>query len=318
MRPPHLMRYFAAVAETRSIRKAAESLNVAGSAISRHIRETEQALNLTLLYRSSKGIRLTDAGEIYAKYCKDSLVRYGQMKGELSLLNSLKIGQIKLYAVEGTIHNLLIPAIAEFSGLHPDIEVVQHVGGTIEVLDALRDGRADVGMALMPQPNENIESVIRFRDLLCFAVSSKHRYAKLQSISLDQLRALPVALLDRSFRIRSIVDLAVARADLRLRPVLETNSVTALRYFALSGAGAVFINRLSVLDELQSGKLVTLAMPKIFNCAVTTDVCVVPGRHLSPAVEKFIRFMGSFGRQNGFSMVRQRTRFARSLVEVAK
>src|SRR3954451_8512646 len=61
------MATFAAVAETRGFRRAAERLGITGSAVSQTIRRLEERLGVSLVQRTTRSVRLTEAGErVYA------------------------------------------------------------------------------------------------------------------------------------------------------------------------------------------------------------------------------------------------------------
>jgi Bacterial regulatory helix-turn-helix protein, lysR family len=71
--PPHLLVYIDAIARHGSIRKAAEALNVAPSALNRQVLDLEQDLGSALFERLPRGVRLTAAGEMFLAYARQAI-----------------------------------------------------------------------------------------------------------------------------------------------------------------------------------------------------------------------------------------------------
>lgn len=78
--------YVIAVAECRSIHKAAEMLYISQPSLSRYISRVEQNLGVSLFYRKNSGMELTKAGEIYVSYAKEILLLRNTMEKELKRL----------------------------------------------------------------------------------------------------------------------------------------------------------------------------------------------------------------------------------------
>ena len=86
------LRYFYAVSQTRSIRKAADSLRVAQSAVSRQVKALEDELGVALFERHPRGVRLTDAGQILAKYAQQTILDLERIRSEIDDLRHLRRG----------------------------------------------------------------------------------------------------------------------------------------------------------------------------------------------------------------------------------
>jgi len=79
-----ILRYFVEVAKTSSIRRAAETLHVASSAVNRQILKLEQEIGAPLFERQSSGVRLTAAGEVLLQHAKDTLGGFERMRAEIA------------------------------------------------------------------------------------------------------------------------------------------------------------------------------------------------------------------------------------------
>ena len=85
------MKYAVEIARTNSLNKAAETLYVGQSALSRAIKELETSLGVTLFERSSKGMTLTHDGEIFVYYAKSVLAQVDNIE-MLFLLCRFRLG----------------------------------------------------------------------------------------------------------------------------------------------------------------------------------------------------------------------------------
>ena len=116
LRPPRLLTYVDAVARHGSIRKAAEALNVAPSALNRQILDLEIDLGSALFERLPRGMRLTAAGEVFLAYTRQAISELKAIDSQVEQLRGLVRGQVSVAAVELVVGELLPAAITQLSG----------------------------------------------------------------------------------------------------------------------------------------------------------------------------------------------------------
>src|SRR5690242_8792521 len=95
-----LLNYFDAIVRHGSIRKAAEAVNVAPSAINRHLLELEGLVGAPLFDRLPRGLRLTAAGEILSLHIRTTLRDYGRAISEIEQLKTGTRGQVTITCIE--------------------------------------------------------------------------------------------------------------------------------------------------------------------------------------------------------------------------
>lgn len=147
------MKYFLAVCRAGSIRSAAKTLGVNHATVSRRINQFETSLNMRLFERNPKGYSRTKAGEqIYqdASYLEERLntVERRAMANDANLC-----GEIRVTTPDVIAQCLIMDDIADFSHLHPDID--------IEVIDSARsfnltNREADVAIRICNDPPEHL------------------------------------------------------------------------------------------------------------------------------------------------------------------
>lgn len=291
------LRYFATVARHGSIREAADDLHIAQSALSRQIQKLEKELGVPLLQRHARGIALTSAGEIFLRYARSSLRQVDKVRSELDALKGLRRGRIVIHAIESLVPHLLPRAIASFRQRHPGVTFEITIDGSDHVVVAVREGRADIGLAFYPPADPEIVSVFKMREPLVAMMSSRHPLAGKLRVSLAECVAYPIALPMRNTGSRILLDLVCKACSVHIAPALETNSIPLRLEFVHVHDGITFLSRLSGWESLCSGQLVAVALrDRLLNTA-NIDAITHASRQLPLAAEEFLRFVeGEFRR----------------------
>jgi len=144
------LRTFLAVADSGSVRAAAESLFVSQPAVSGSIASLERELGVALVARQGRGLRLTAAGTAFARDVRTSLglLDYGSRRARS--LEDPERGTVRLVAVATATERLLLPVVARFREQHPEAGVTIEVGNRMTVWETLRHHKADLVLAGRP------------------------------------------------------------------------------------------------------------------------------------------------------------------------
>jgi DNA-binding transcriptional LysR family regulator len=285
------IRYFLEVTHAGSVREAGERLNVSFSALSRQIQNLENELGMKLFERRPRGMVLTAAGEIYLNYARSVVMESDRVQSELDALRGLRRGTIRVFSVEGVISDALTRAIARFRSEFPGISFRLVVTGSAEVIGAVRDGEADVGISFNAQPHPLINFVRRFREPVVAIVHPEHGLARMKQVSFVELLALPMGIPEVGFGIRRLIDDQCRRLGMSIEPMLETNSIEALRGFARSGAGVSILPPRSIQREIKLNLLQPVPISDRAMRQSSIDVSVLSGRQLPTAVSTFINVL---------------------------
>lgn len=139
------LRVFVTVAEQSHFSKAGELLNLSQPGVSMHIRNLENELGAKLLYRSSKQVRLTEAGSILYKHAKQILAHFEEASQEIHMLQDEVTGSIHIGA-SFTIGEYILPAkLAEFANQYPQVKIQVTIGNTEEIIGGVRSNDLDIG-----------------------------------------------------------------------------------------------------------------------------------------------------------------------------
>lgn len=136
-----LLRAFVTVAETRSFTRAAERLNCVQSAVSMQIKRLEEALQVRVLNRTSREVRLTREGEIVLRYAHRVMRLTADAMTELG--QRVEPGRVRLAATDMSMC-FLPPVLTEFGKRFPLVQVELSCNRSREALELLEAGDADL------------------------------------------------------------------------------------------------------------------------------------------------------------------------------
>lgn len=292
MRPDSLLttgyRYFVAVAETGSVRGAAQMLNVAASAISRQIILLEQQFDMTLFERRGRSLKLSAAGEVLLTGLKPLLQGHEVTLDHLNALRGLKRGRIRIATVESVSVSTLPDLLAKFATDYPGVEVTVTVGGADAVTDLVRSHDADIGFTFNPLTLEGLD-VRLVRELQVGAVMRRdHPLARERKLLFAHCLAYPVAWPARGLSIRAILDKLQAAAKVAPPHAVECNSLRLMAAMARRGRCIAFQTTIGIEQELAEG---TLVFVPLANRRVPPDRLTIvhrPGPGAGPAADAFL------------------------------
>jgi LysR family transcriptional regulator, low CO2-responsive transcriptional regulator len=142
------LRTFLAVAETGSVRAAAERLVVTESAVSSCVGSLQKDLKLALVRKDGRGLRLTDAGTIYAGYVRSVLGLLDE--AHAAAAGEAEGGLLRIAAVTTAGEQLLPGLLAAFRAKHPSIGILLEVGNRERALRLAGDHQVDLVLGGRP------------------------------------------------------------------------------------------------------------------------------------------------------------------------
>jgi DNA-binding transcriptional LysR family regulator len=251
-----MLRYLDTVARNGSIRRAAAELNVASSAINRQIIALEEELGVPLFERLPRRLLLTAAGEVVVEHVRETLKAYRRTEMKLDALKGLVRGRITIAVTPGLAEGPLPGVVSDFVKGHPGIHITLRGMPVDRIAPTVIGGDADLGLGYYLLPNAGLQALLRFETRFGAVLSAKHPLASRRKLRLADLQDYPAVLFEPGTRLRNIIDLAYERIALTAMPMVETNSIQALKRLVADGARVTLLNRLDVVDECARGMLV--------------------------------------------------------------
>lgn len=253
---------FLAVAEERSFSRAAARLHRTQPAVSQAIAKLEAELGEVLLDRASRDGTLTDAGEVLREYAMKLLNLRAEASGALNELRELHRGRLNIAANEYTCLYLL-PLLDEFRRLNPRIKVTVQRSLASRIADDLLVHSVEIGVLSFRPDDEQIRSVVVYRDELDFVVNPNHALARAEAVSIRELGAENFIAHNISSPQRQKVIDTFKRHKTPLRMGVELPSLEAIKRFVEMGNGVALVPGLTVRTELASGALVRVRVREL-------------------------------------------------------
>lgn len=224
------LRVFLAVARQQHFRRAAESLHLSQPAVSRHIAELEAELGLKLFDRNTREVVPTDAG----RYLESAIGRVlDELEGVLAYVhteNERRRGKVHVASVPTLSAGLMPQCIAACARRYPELVIQLHDQAQTLVLDSVRGGEVDFGLAIEPPDTGEFDSELLLRDPFALVCRPDHALAAPSSVPWRKLRGQPLILLDYSSGSRRLIDQALEKHGIEPRVVQQTGHThTAFR-----------------------------------------------------------------------------------------
>jgi DNA-binding transcriptional LysR family regulator len=183
---------FVAVVEEGGMSAASRRLHVSQSALSQTVSALERELAVTLLERTSSGVRPTEAGTTLLGEARAVLARYHQAVRTMSTYTTESSGIIRLGIPLELAPDVLPTALAKFATESPNTRVVPQHLSTAAQLTALRSGQLDVGLVRERPAGSEFDAMLVAQETLGILVSSKlaARLVDSGGVRLDQLGGL--------------------------------------------------------------------------------------------------------------------------------
>ena len=184
------LRYFVAVAEELSFRKAAAKLHVSGPALSKQIKNLEEETGVRLFDRNTVSVSLTSAGEVFLNDVRELLTQADlavlrAAEAQAGNLGTLRIGSVGVIATD-----FLPGTLKRFRDEYPGVEIEFVEMLPPEQLEALVRGTIDIGFAYgqdaLNQPG--LRSLCVVRSTFGVAVSAQHPWAGRKSVGLEEIK----------------------------------------------------------------------------------------------------------------------------------
>ena len=228
---------FTHVVRTGSISKGAELAHLAVGAASKRISDLEAAVDAELLHRHSRGVTLTAAGEALHRHAQRILHDVDELAAELSDHAKGVTGVVRLWANTSAITQFMPADLASFSVLHPGIRIQMNEADSHEVVLAVLEGRADLGVFADRTPTLGLQTMPYRKDRLVLVVPPGHPLAGRQRIAFAEAAAHDFVSLAQGTSLAQRLALASGQIGVPLRIRIHVRSFDAMCQMVAAGLG---------------------------------------------------------------------------------
>lgn len=255
--------YFIAVADHRSIIKAADLLHVSQPSVSTQIKLLEEELEVQLFERRRDGTILTPEGQNFLGYARSALDTLAAAKSSLRSYQISEVGTVAV-GIPGSLSSMVsLNLIEKVQEVSPNIKLKILTGLSGHISKWVMDGTLDFGLLYLDSSIPGLDLELLMKEHLFLAISQKNS-ASIRSlcqndeISFADLMQIPLVMPSREHGLRALVDRVARSSGLKLNVQTELDAPELLIEWVLRTSQATILS-LAALQGLRSleGELFT-------------------------------------------------------------
>lgn len=250
---------FLRAVETGSLSKAAEQSHIALAAASRRIALMEDRYGVKLLYRSSQGVEVTPAGEALAHHAHLLLNQAEKLEGDLSDYAKGVRGHVRIQTNTSAMIQFLPGDLALFAKAYPDVKIELEENRSREIVNALHDGKTDIGVIVEGVPTDGLACFTYRHDRLVAVLPVEHPL-RAAEVNFSELLEYDFIGLDGSTVITQLMSRAASERGERLKLRVQVRSFEAVSKLVQAGMGIGLLPEAAAQDvaEVMGLRLVHL------------------------------------------------------------
>ena len=281
--------YFAEVARSGSLRKAAEKLHVSASAINRQILQAEESFGTPLFERLPDGLRMTTAGELLY----DDVMRWQRefrvTRQRFDDIQGLKRGNVSAGLVQSLTKGPVADAIAAIAREHQWLRLVLTVDNSHAISQLIQQSEIDFGLVLDPAGQSGLD-VLAFAELeMGIVMAPDHPLSQCEALSLSQLSEERHIMPGDSLVVHERVDALYRKQGMAPDNIIACNDIRLIRSLIAQGTGVCVLSLLDVMTEVQEQQLCFVPLKNSVMRPLTLALCTAPSRQLSRAAQQVIQ-----------------------------
>jgi LysR family transcriptional regulator for metE and metH len=256
------LRLVTAIAETGSVTRAADRLNLTQSAISPQLKELEERLRAPMFLRTGRRMVLTPAGRRLVETAERVLRELVQAEEDVRRIGVEGAAVLRLCAQCNTGYHWLPPLLKRFHREHPKVDVQVLAEHTPRPVEALHEGTLDLALLTDPEPDPRLDLRPLFEDEYVVLVARSHRLAARRWIEPAELASEHLILYsptrERGFTARRILEpTRVVPAKVSYIQLTE-----AILEMVKAGLGVTALPRWSVEPAIRAGAVIALRITR--------------------------------------------------------
>jgi DNA-binding transcriptional LysR family regulator len=252
------LKVFYTVALKLSYTKAANELFITQPAVTKHINELEQQLQVRLFNRNGNSISLTSSGEILKRYAEQIFKVYAQLENELNETSDISNGSLHVGA-STTLAQYVLPRIfALFKKTYPSIEIKLITGNSEFIEQQVIAEKIDIALVegISHYPQITYESYVK--DEIVLVVRTNNKFIQKNEIKIEQLLKTPLVFREQGSGTLDVINKALSKNGIspkELNVEIRLDSTESIKEYLLYADCAAFLSIHSIAKELQQNQL---------------------------------------------------------------
>ncbi len=245
---------FLAVARLGNVSRAAEEMFLTQPTLTARLKGLEEEVGDQLFVRTSRGVRLTEAGREFLPYAERVVGSFAEGKRHLRDVREASGGRLALGASPG-VGTYALPGLLErFSGAYPGVALSVRTGHTEEVLDMVLKEEAQVGLT-QAMDHPEVETLPLYEDELVLVVDPQHRFTEGGSAELSEVGREHVILFNHDSSYYEETQALFRNAGIRELKTIELDNIEAAKRMVEHRLGVAFLPRTAIVRSVAAGNL---------------------------------------------------------------
>lgn len=234
---------FSAIADEGNLTRGSQRVHLSPSTVCARIKGLESSLGVSLFTRSAQGMSVTPAGEI-VRQCAANIDReINTMLGKLEPYVSRAGGTLRIATNYGSALSFLPNGLAEFFYSHPDLTVSHRRATSQEVVVAISEDKADIGLSAFVGEYPGVEFIDYERDDLVVLVSVNHPLAKYKSIAFSDCLKEDFVSLNEGVEMQRLISGKARELGYKITPKVCVPNQPILFQMVAAGVGIAVASR---------------------------------------------------------------------------
>lgn len=267
--------------------RGAAQCNVSQSAATQHVQEVERNLGVTLFDRSKRPLQLTEAGKLYAEFCREVLERNERLELALEDLKATVDGVVRVASIYSIGLSEMSHLQEEFARRYPEAQL--HVGymRPDKIYDAVREGSADLGLVSYPEASREIAAIHWRDEKMQVALPPSHPLAAREEVFPADLEGLDFVGFDEDLSIRRELERFLKFQGVSVNLVMHFDNIQMIKEAVALGSGVSILPARTMQAEIAQGRLVAVPLhaPELVR---PVGIVHLKRRKLNRAAQRFL------------------------------
>jgi DNA-binding transcriptional LysR family regulator len=250
---------FLEVARKGSVSRAAEALFITQPTLTARLQGLERELGAPLFLRTPHGMRLTDAGRAWVPFAERALRALVDGRDALEQIKTASAGHLMIAAAPAVSTYVLPGLLERFVAAHPRVEVSVRTGHSEDVLELVLRDEVQIGLGRAIR-HPDIELRPFHTEELVLVCARDHPFTQRTSVTMAEVASEKLIMFDRTSSYYEITQGAFLSAGVKLRGLMELDSIEAAKKMVERGLGVALLPRTAVEREVQGKMLRSIQM----------------------------------------------------------
>ena len=249
------LKLFRDIAQNRSVSRGAELNGVSQSAASQSLHELEKELKVRLLDRSTRPVKVTEAGRLFSNFCRDSLRRWEQFEAGLERFRGRVEGTVRVASIYSVGLSEMSRLEEEFARRLPEAELKVEYLRPEKVYEAVLADEADLGLVSYAESSKEIRVIPWREEEMVVATTPADPLARRGAVDVADLRGRDFIGFDEDLPVAREVKRFLRDHGVDVNLVMHFDNIQTMKEAVALGTGVSILPLRILGPDLAQGRL---------------------------------------------------------------